>query len=74
MWSVKPAWKPRSRMIQDTVLVGGPGGGADGLQQLGLPGPKGGQGERKEKQCLFISYFRGGGGRCPTVHLGGYTL
>ncbi len=30
-------------MIQDTVLVGGPGGGTDGIQQLGLPGPKAGQ-------------------------------
>lgn len=40
-----PAWKPRSRMIQDTVLVGGPGGGADGIQQLGLPGPKGEKGD-----------------------------
>ena len=42
VFALQPAWKPRSRMIQDTVLVGGPGGGTDGIQQLGLPGPKGG--------------------------------
>jgi len=40
-----PAWKPRSRMFQDSVLGGRQANSGETIQQHGLPGPKGEKGE-----------------------------
>ena len=40
----QPAWSPRSRMMQDSVLMTR-GGGQEVSSQPGLPGPKGEKGD-----------------------------
>ena len=42
----QPAWQPRSRMFQESVLGGGrPGNSKESRQQHGLPGAKGEKGD-----------------------------
>ena len=42
---MQPAWSPRSRMMQDSMLVGRQAAAADNIKQPGIHGPKGEKGD-----------------------------